>query len=284
MTEPGTLYLCATPIGNLEDITLRVLRVLKECDAIWAEDTRRTLRLLNHFGIKRPLVSCHAHNEAARAQRLLCELRAGKNIAYCSDAGMPGISDPGAKLLHASFKASLPATVLPGPAAVTAAAVLSGLPCETFSFLGFLPRDHSPRRQALLAVAKAPGLLLFYESPQRTAGTLNDLREALGDRPAALLRELTKLHEEVTRGTLTSLAARFCEPLRGECVIAVGEASPTPETGEQNEETALCAAIDKLLLAGFSAHDAALAAAAVLSASKNRAYKIAIRQKEGGFA
>ena len=199
------LKLVATPIGNLGDITLRALESLREADVIFAEDTRRTLQLLNHFSIKKPLVSCHAHNEAARANELVALLEQGREVVFVSDAGTPGISDPGAALVQACVEHGLPFTVLPGASAVLAAAVLSGLPCTAFSFFGFLPRDGRARRDAIRAIGACGHLALLYESPHRVAGTLADLAAALGDLPAALLRELTKKFETAERGTLSRL-------------------------------------------------------------------------------
>ena len=266
----GTLYLCATPIGNLEDVTLRVLRVLQEADSVWAEDTRHTLGLLNHYEIKKPLVSCHEHNEKERAAELVQELRRGKNIAFCSDAGMPGISDPGATLLAACAKEGLPVTVLPGASAVPTAAVLSGLYMEPFTFYGFLPREKKPRYAMLDKLKTQEGLLLLYESPVRLPATLKDLLNALGDRPAAVLRELTKVHEEAARGTLSSLSGRFSEPPRGECVIAIQGAEQKKDADVS--EAALDEAIARLLKEGFSARDTASAAAAILQVPKKLAY------------
>ncbi len=270
MEQTGTLYLCATPIGNLEDITLRALRVLQEADSIWAEDTRHTLGLLNHYEIKKPLISCHEHNERERAAELVHELRQGKTIAFCSDAGMPGISDPGAALLAACAKEGLPVTILPGASAVPTAAVLSGLYQEPFTFYGFLPREKKPRNALLDRLKTQEGLLLLYESPVRIPATLKDLLAALGDRPAAVLRELTKVHEEAARGTLSSLCARFTEPPRGECVIAIQGAQPKKEMDVS--EAALDEAIERLLQEEFSARDTAAAAAAVLQVPKKLAY------------
>ncbi len=271
----GTLYLCATPIGNLEDITLRVLRVLQEADSIWAEDTRHTLGLLNHYEIKKPLVSCHEHNERERAQELVRALRQGKAIAFCSDAGMPGISDPGTTLLAACAAEGLPATVLPGASAVPTAAVLSGLYQEPFTFYGFLPREKKPRATLLEQLKTQQGLLLLYESPVRVPATLKELLGALGDREAALLRELTKLHEEAARGTLSSLSERFSEPPRGECVIAIQGAEPAKAADASEAE--LDDALARLLREGFSVRDAAAAASILLQVPKKLAYARALK-------
>ncbi len=268
----GALYLCATPIGNLEDITLRTLRALREADAVWAEDTRHTLGLLNHYDIKKPLVSCHEHNERERAAELVAQLKDGRNIAYCSDAGMPGISDPGAVLAAACYQEGLPVEVLPGASAVLMAAVLSGLNCDIFSFFGFLPREKKPRRAVIDQLRVCPSTMLLYESPVRLPATLKELNAELGDRPAAVLRELTKIHEQAARGTLASLCDTFAEPPKGECVIAIAGLPPRETQSEDTDDAALDAALTRLLEEGFSARDAATAAAAVLGIKKKRAY------------
>ncbi len=274
------LKLAATPIGNLEDITLRALEALRAADVIYAEDTRRTLQLLNHFGIKKPLVSCRAQNEAVRAAELVPLLEAGREVVYVSDAGMPGISDPGAALVRACVARGLPFTVLPGASAVLTAAVLSGLPCAAFSFFGFLPRDGRARRDAIAAVGACGHLALLYESPRRVPATLAELAAALGERPAALLRELTKRFETVERGTLPELAARFAgEPPLGECVIAVlcARAPARPAA----EADALDAALSALLAAGLSVRDAAAEAAKAAGTSKKTAYARALALRDG---
>lgn len=265
------LYLCATPIGNLEDITLRVLRILREADTVFAEDTRRTLQLLNHFQIKKPLVSCHTHNERERAGQLTALLEAGKTVAYCSDAGMPGISDPGERLVRLCVEKNLPVTVLPGASAVLMALVLSGLDCAAFSFMGFPPRDKKQRRIFFERLRASEATMLLYESPARLPATLRELCGALGeDRPAAVLRELTKLHETVARGTLAALCGRFCDPPRGECVIAIAGAEKEDAT---LEDEALDKALQALLESGLSPRDAAAAASALLHVPKKKAYQ-----------
>lgn len=274
----GKLYLCATPIGNLDDITLRVMKAFEEADAVWAEDTRRTLTLLNHLGIKKPLVSCHEHNETQRAKELPALLEAGQIIAYASDAGMPGISDPGAALVAACAEHGLPCEVLPGASAVLTAAVLSGLDCSTFTFYGFLPREKKPRRKMLENIAGSPRLSLIYESPVRLPATLKELCEHLGEeRPAAVLRELTKLHEEAARGTLKTLCERFGEPPKGECVIALAGA---PEKTPEADPAALDEALLKALREGLSVKDAAAQIAALYNVPKKAAYARALEISE----
>ncbi len=267
------LYLCATPIGNLGDLTLRVIDALKACDAVYCEDTRRTLQLLNHLGIQKPLVSCHAHNERMRAGEAARRLAAGETLVYASDAGMPGISDPGAALVAACIARGLEFTVLPGASAVLAAAVMSGLPPQPFTFFGFFPRESRPQREMLDAIAACGHQAVLYESPQRVQKTLRALRGRLGDCPAAVLRELTKRFEQVLRGTLSELIAQLEAPPRGECVIAVYAANAktcavTPE--------ALDKALHELLGAGASVRDAAAETARALGVPKKEAYARAL--------
>ena len=223
------IYLVATPIGNLEDITLRAVRVLHECDAVYAEDTRHTLGLLNHLELKKPLFSCHEHNERERAAEVVMRSQQGERIAVVTDAGMPGISDPGAAVAQAAILAGEPFTVLPGASAVLTAAVLSGLPCGRFCFEGFLPREKKERKARLQALKAERRTAVLYESPLRLAATLAELCAQLGDRPAAVCRELTKLHEECVRGPLSALAEHFKEGARGECVIVLGGAEEAAE-------------------------------------------------------
>lgn len=272
------LTLIATPIGNLSDITYRAVETLRAADVVYCEDTRRTLQLLNHLDIKKTLVSCHEHNERERAEEVVSHLRAGRSVAYVSDAGMPGISDPGAALVSACIEAGLPYTVLPGASAVLTAAVLSGLPCRTFSFYGFLPRDSKGRRAYLERIAACGQLAILYESPHRVGATLAALRDALGDRPAALLRELTKKFESVERGTLSELAARFSdtEP-KGECVICVLAAQ---EEHVPVETDALDALLLRALGDGFSVKDAAALAVERLGVKKKDAYARALDLRE----
>jgi len=225
----GCLYLVATPIGNLEDITLRALRVLKQADLIACEDTRHTRKLLSHFGLSKRLVSYHEHNEAARAEELLRELRQGAQVALVSDAGTPVISDPGQRLVSLSIQAGIPVVPIPGAAAFVAALASSGLPADEFTFVGFLPARASARCSALAGLASRPGTLIFYEAPHRLLDSLRDMLAALGDRQAAVARELTKVHEEFLRGRLSELTAELAgrTALRGEVTVLVGPGAVT---------------------------------------------------------
>ncbi len=233
--SPG-LYLVATPIGNLEDITLRALRILKSVDRIACEDTRQTQKLLNHYGITTPTVSLHEHNEGGRTSELIADLLNGERIAIVSDAGMPGISDPGMFLTRAAINAAIPVFPVPGPNAALAALVASGLDTERFLFLGFLPPKTTARRsdlEKLKAGINQPTTLVFYEAPHRILETLNDVERVWGaDSKVAIARELTKVHEEVLRGAVRevrkALAGR--DRIRGEMVLLV-EAQPQSEEG-----------------------------------------------------
>lgn len=219
---PGRLFVCATPIGNLEDVTLRLLRTLAEADAVAAEDTRRTRKLLTHHGVHAHLVSYHEANEVARTPELIDRLRRGQRIALVTDAGMPAVSDPGWHLVRACIDEGIAVEVVPGPSAVLTALVASGLPPARFAFEGFLPRKPGERRRRLEAIARDDRTLVFFEAPGRVVATLEALLEVLGPRRAAVARELTKLHEEVVRGTLPELVAALSgEEVRGEVAIVV---------------------------------------------------------------
>lgn len=217
----GTLHVVATPIGNLEDVTLRALRVLREADLVLAEDTRHSAVLLRHHGIAARLRSLHAHNEAARLGEALAVLEAGGEVALVSDAGTPLVSDPGERLVAAAVAAGYAVVAVPGPSALLAALVVSGLPSASFHFVGFLPRRAGERAALLARLAPLPDTLVLFESPRRTAATLRQLAEAFGERRACVARELTKLHEEAARGSLAELAARFAGEVRGEVTIVV---------------------------------------------------------------
>jgi 16S rRNA (cytidine1402-2'-O)-methyltransferase len=219
----GTLYLVATPIGNLEDITYRALRVLGEVDLIACEDTRHTRGLLTHFGIDTKTVSYHEHNEHERAAELASMLAGGMSVAVVSDAGTPGINDPGFRLVRACIEQGISVVPVPGATAFVAALVASGLPTDEFYFCGFLPARAHARRLRLADLRAITATLVFYETPHRIAAALADAREILGEREAAVARELTKLHEEIARGRLTELIARFSgeQAARGEMVLII---------------------------------------------------------------
>ncbi|MEA4940147.1 MAG: 16S rRNA (cytidine(1402)-2'-O)-methyltransferase [Christensenella sp.] len=267
------LLLCATPIGNLGDLTPRVREALTNCDAVYCEDTRRTLTLLNHIGIKKPLVSCYRENERQRAQEVVARIQAGETIVYVSDAGMPGVSDPGEALIQACIANNLPYSVLPGASAVLMAAVMSGLPVLPFTFFGFFPREKKEQRALFEQLKRLGHLAVFYESPNRAGATLKLLFDTFGNLDAALLRELTKLHEEVSRGTLEELAARYAESdPRGECVLCVLFRAEASETPAPDLETTL----QRLLASGSSVRDAAAEAATLCGVPKKESYAKAL--------
>ena len=219
----GTLYLVGTPIGHLEDITYRAVRVLGEADRILAEDTRRARVLLDRYAIARPVSSFHEHNEVRRLEPVMRAIESGENVALITDAGSPGVSDPGYRLVREAIGRGIPVVSIPGPSAAVTALQVSGLPTDQFLFRGFLSRKAGPRRRALEALADYEGTLVLYESPHRLAALLADALAALGDRPAAVCRELTKVHEEVARAPLAELAERFGRgPARGEIVVVIG--------------------------------------------------------------
>ena len=239
----GTLYVVATPIGNLEDVTLRALRVLREVEVVLAEDTRRTRTLLTRHDVEKRPRSLHAHNEAQRTGEVLELLASGSSVALVSDAGTPLISDPGERLVSAVIGAGHGVVPVPGPSAVLSALVASGLPTAPFLFLGFLPRRRKEREELLAGLRSRSETLILFESPRRLAGTLGQLREALGDRPACVARELTKLHEEVARGPLQELAERFSEGTRGEVTLVVGGAPEEPALDEAVLDTRIRALV-----------------------------------------
>ena len=225
----GALFIVATPIGNLEDITLRALRVLKEVDLIAAEDTRRTRKLLSHFQIKTPVVSYHANNQATRGSELIEKLTTGQNVALVSDAGTPGFSDPGAELVAQAWDAGIKVEAVPGPAAGVAALSMSGFPGDV-TFLGFPPRKAGKRREFFETLAPEPRVLIFYESPQRLAGTLAEMARYFSDRQILVVRELTKVFEESWRGPLSEVADRLTgREIKGECTIVLS--CPTKPRG-----------------------------------------------------
>ena len=215
----GVLYVVSTPIGNLEDITLRALRVLKEVDLVAAEDTRRTRQLLTHYGIRKPLISYHEFNRRLREETLVKELQSGRNVALVTDAGTPGISDPGEELVKRAVQESIPLVPIPGASALAAALSVSGLPTESFLFQGFLPSKASARRKWMESVKERTETLLFYESPRRLRSFLEDACEILGDRRVVVAREMTKVYEEVLRGTITEVLKRLPAEVKGEVTV-----------------------------------------------------------------
>jgi 16S rRNA (cytidine1402-2'-O)-methyltransferase len=222
----GTLYVVATPLGNLDDLTFRAVKCLKEVALIACEDTRRTAKLLNHLGIKKPLISCFEHNEIARIDELLERVAKGEDLALVSDAGTPTISDPGFALIRAAHERGIGVSPVPGPAALIAALSVSGLPTDEFLFAGFLPRTSSARRSRLESLKGQPATLIFYESPHRAIDSLRDMVTVLGDRPAFLAREVTKIHEELKSARLSEVAATLeaREEVLGEIVLIVSGA------------------------------------------------------------
>jgi 16S rRNA (cytidine1402-2'-O)-methyltransferase len=265
----GRLVVCATPIGNLQDVTLRVLDALREADVVACEDTRHTKVLLDRHGITAKLVSYHEHNERARAEELVARMRAGAVVALVSDAGMPMISDPGFPLVRACIEASLPVEVLPGPSAALTALVASGLPAERWRFVGFLPRKRAERESLL---EHAEETLVAFESPRRLVATLAQLAERDPNRSLAVCRELTKLHEEVRRGTAAELAEHYTESApRGEVVLVIGVAglSSNDPIAHADALTALRALVD----AGARPRAAAKVVAKLTGVAANELYR-----------
>lgn len=244
----GCLYLVGTPIGNLEDITLRALRILKESDQIACEDTRHTQKLLTHYDIHRPLVSYHEHNELTRAPELVFAMEQGAKIALVSDAGTPLVSDPGHRLVTLCLRHHIPVVPVPGPSALLASLSASGLPAEEFLFVGFLSARSGERRRALERLRIEDRTIILYEAPHRVAECVSDAREILGERPACLAREVTKLHEEFLRGKLSEIATSLGErPARGEITLLIGPAqAPEARSGADSAQS-LAARVDELM-------------------------------------
>ena len=272
----GTLYVVATPIGNLEDITLRALAVLREAALVLAEDTRHTRVLLSRHGIAQRPLSLHAHNEAARTQQVLAVLAAGQAVALVSDAGTPLVSDPGERLVARAIADGRRVVPVPGASAVLGALVASGLPTESFTFVGFLPRRAGERARRLARLAERPETLVLFESPRRIGALLRELAEVFGERRACLARELTKLHEELARGTLAELAARFADGARGEITLVVAGASPAARVAASEEE--LRVRVRERLGAGVSARDLARQLADETGASRRILYALAVEE------
>jgi 16S rRNA (cytidine1402-2'-O)-methyltransferase len=247
-SRQGCLYLVATPIGNLEDITLRALRILKEVDQIACEDTRHSLKLLNHYDIHKPLISYHEHNEMTRAPELVLAMENGSSIALVSDAGMPLVSDPGHRLVTLAIRHHIPVVPIPGPAALLAALSASGLPNEEFLFVGFLPARSGERRRALEHLRIEERTMIFYEAPHRIADTVADALAILGNRPACLAREVTKLHEEFRRGKLFDLVQSLgAHPAKGEITLLIGAPEPAEPGAHADTSQSLAARVQELI-------------------------------------
>lgn len=271
--EEGMLYLCATPIGNLEDITLRVLRVLQEADVIYCEDTRNTLKLLRHFEIAKPLQSYHDHSPEARAQKIADDVRAGRQVALVSDAGMPVISDPGFDLVNLFCRENLPYTVLPGASASLTALVLSGIAADRFLFEGFLPRKKKDLEARLALLDKERATAIIYESPHRLSATLDVFAKRWPERECAAVREITKRFEETVRGTTVSVRDHFNANVpRGEFVLILGGAVETETSAEDTLAQGLALA-KQLIQEGASTNQAAKEAAQATGLSKRTIYQ-----------
>ena len=281
----GTLYIVATPIGNLEDISQRALRILREVDLIACEDTRHTSKLLHHFGIETKTISYHEHNERERAEELGVVLELGKSVALVSDAGTPLISDPGFRIVNAAIEKEIPVVPVPGAAAVVTALAASGLPTDQFYFAGFLPARANGRRAKLEKLAQIFATLIFYEAPHRISAALRDAMDVLGDREAVVARELTKLHEEFSRGRLSELVEQFSkrETVRGEIVLMISgesanrESTTKPATSSWQQ---LAARIDELIGEGTDSKSALKQAARELGLKRDEAYRLMETQKK----
>ena len=268
----GTLYLVATPIGNLEDITARALRVLREASLIAAEDTRHTRHLLARFDIHTPLTSYFEHNKLAKLDEVLSALAAG-DVALVSDAGTPGLSDPGYELVRAALDAGHAVVPIPGPSALLAALVASGLPTDAFVYLGFLPRKDSDRQRLLASVAREPRTLVAFEAPHRLLDALRDIESTLGDRPVAVARELTKLHEEIFRGRASAARAHFAQKeILGEITLVIGGA---PEAAQEPwDETRVRAEVERMVNEGMKKKEAARRVAELSGWPVREVYKL----------
>jgi 16S rRNA (cytidine1402-2'-O)-methyltransferase len=273
------LYLIATPIGNREDITLRALRVLREVDLIACEDTRHTRRLLDHYGISKPTISYHEHNERARAAELVERLLGGENIALVTDAGTPGISDPAYRIVKAAVERSVQVVPIPGPSAVVAALIASGLPTDSFKFTGFLPHKRAARRKLLESLRSERATLVLYEAPHRICETLADAREILGNREGALARELTKLHEQFIRGTLAEISERVAaENPRGEMTLVI--AGDRDDNWPKAEYLSISEDVEHLMRdEGLTRTDAIKLAARSRGLTKRQAYQLLLAER-----
>lgn len=272
MHSSGTLYVVATPIGNLADVTHRALDVLTNVELIACEDTRHTRKLLQHYGISTKTISYHEHNEQERARQLVEMLREGKNVAVVSDAGTPSISDPGFRLVRAAIENGVAVVPVPGPSALISALIAAGLPTDEFFFGGFLPARSNARRTRLNELRSVPGTLIFYEAPHRLAGTLKDAYEILGEREAVVARELTKLHEELRRGRLSELVEHYSrEEPRGEIVLLIDRI--VLETTDNTEIQSISSLVDQFERDGLDHRAALKKAARELGLSRAEAYR-----------
>jgi 16S rRNA (cytidine1402-2'-O)-methyltransferase len=272
----GTLYLVATPIGNLSDITHRALQVLRDVDLIACEDTRHTHKLLSHYGITTKTVSYHEHNEQQRAAHLIDQLKEGQNIAIVSDAGTPSISDPGFRLVRAAIENEVAVVPVPGPSALISALVAAGLPTDEFFFAGFLPARSNARRARLSELQSVPGTLVFYEAPHRLAATLKDAYEVLGERDAVVARELTKVHEEIRRGRLSELSDHYeGEEPRGEIVVLIDR----NVISAAKPQSTIAALVDQFEQEGMDQRAALKKAARELGISRAEAYRKLISER-----
>ena len=277
----GTLYLIATPIGNLEDITHRAVRLLGEVDVIACEDTRHTKKLLNHYGINTKTISYHEHNERERSMELIERLKAGADIAVVSDAGTPGISDPGFRLARIAIDCDVQVVPVPGASALISALVASGLPTDEFFFGGFLPARSGARRARLAELRSLPATLVFYEGPHRIAATLKDAQEILGERQAVVARELTKIHEEIARGSLSELAARFSSPesARGEMVLIIDRTVQPGDSAQNQSEANVSSLVFEFETKGLDHRAALKKAARELGLSRDEAYRRLVSER-----
>ena len=275
----GKIYLVATPIGNLSDISIRAVDTLKNVDIIACEDTRNTIKLLNHFEIKAPLTSYHEYNKIDKAYELCEKVKTGKNIAFVSDAGMPAISDPGYELVDIAYKEGLNVTVIPGASAVVSALAISGISSRRFSFEGFLPSDKNEKEEILTELSQESRTIILYEAPHRLLKTLKELFECLGDRKISIVRELTKLHEEVIRGNLGKIIADYesCDiAIRGEYVLVIEGKSLLEKRSERQksfEEISIKEHFDKYILTGLDKKEAMKAVAKDRGIQKREVYK-----------
>jgi 16S rRNA (cytidine1402-2'-O)-methyltransferase len=273
---PGTLYIVATPIGNLEDITYRAVRVLGEVDLIACEDTRQTRKLLDHYAIQKPMISYHEHNELERSAELTSRMLAGTSIALVTDAGMPLVSDPGYRLVRAAVECGVPVVTLPGASAAMTALAGSGLPTDSFHFGGFLPSKPGQRAKLLETLAEEHATLIFYEAPHRILEALEAIEATLGPRPVVVARELTKIHEEFLRGTAAEILAQLAkrEVVKGEMTLLIGKATAPPP-----DDTPLDAAVERLISGGTPRMDAIKQVARRRGLSKREVYEQLLREK-----